>query len=335
MSSSHQATRRDLGVDLLRAVSILYIVGYWHLAPYTNALPGYANWVTEGFKYLTLATFVFCSGWLLAGRAVRLNAAGLWDFYRRRLLRIYPLYALALVLFGVAGLASPRQLIDAALLVSMFHPPALPTLWFVTMIMLFYLVAPFMIRAAARPAVAVLIGAGLWFAFAAWHLWLAAIDLRVLLYWPVFVLAILCRVRPSVVGIGSDWLKAKRWRQASLGALVLLAMVLSAQGGERAILSLLPILPLALLGPLALFQVASPIARWLHQPSVAFLAYASFGLYLFHRPVFAALIAVWFPTAPQAQLAYMLLFALPVALLIGAALQRAYDAVQGAVQGVR
>ncbi|MGB5733069.1 MAG: acyltransferase family protein, partial [Thiohalocapsa sp.] len=127
---------RDIGVDFLRAASILYIVGYWHLIPYTEALPGYANLYTASLKFITLATFVFCSGFLLARQPVTLDLSTLRSFYSRRLLRIYPLYFLALLLFLVAAIAPAKQLLDGALLISMFQPPPLPTLWFITMIIL-------------------------------------------------------------------------------------------------------------------------------------------------------------------------------------------------------
>jgi murein DD-endopeptidase MepM/ murein hydrolase activator NlpD len=35
--------KRNLGIDLLRGLSILYIVGFWHLLGYTNAIPNYNN----------------------------------------------------------------------------------------------------------------------------------------------------------------------------------------------------------------------------------------------------------------------------------------------------
>ncbi|AFL75422.1 acyltransferase family protein [Thiocystis violascens] len=312
------AHSRNQGVDFLRAICILYVVGYWHLIPYTTALPGYANWFTEGLKYAALATFVFCSGYLLGRQAITLDPRGLWSFYRRRLLRIYPLYLLALILFGAFGIASQKQVVDGALLVSMFRPPAMPTLWFVTMIMVFYLIAPLLIRFAHRPAVTVLIGGGLLMALIVQHLWIRHLDLRILLYLPVFVLGILYQRHASLGTL------AKRHEWILLGLLILL-LPLSVTGNEWSLRGTFLLMPLILVSAPALFLLADRIADRLHGPTIEFLAYASFGLYLFHRLIFKAAIAVFYPATGWEQVLYLLMVALPLSLLIGYGLQRVYD----------
>lgn len=77
---------RDTAIDVLRAGCILYIVGYWHLVPYTEAFPAYANSVTECLKDIAFGTFVFCSGLLLAGRRIVLDRASIAAFYLRRVI---------------------------------------------------------------------------------------------------------------------------------------------------------------------------------------------------------------------------------------------------------
>lgn len=143
---------RNHAIDILRALSVLYIVGYWHLFNYIQGFP-HANYYTEALTYTILGTFTFASGYLLAGRALGGGVAGLLAFYRRRLLRIYPLYAIALVIFVGIGLVDATIATRAALLVSMLLPPAPPTLWFITMIMSFYLIAPLLINFAERTGV--------------------------------------------------------------------------------------------------------------------------------------------------------------------------------------
>jgi hypothetical protein len=96
-----------------------------------NFVPSCADPVarlTMGLTYAALATFVFCSGFLLARRDVKVDPQGLWSFYVRRLLRIYPLDLIALVSFGIAKW---QQILERALLTSMLTLPAMPTLWFV------------------------------------------------------------------------------------------------------------------------------------------------------------------------------------------------------------
>ncbi|MCF7985610.1 MAG: acyltransferase [Thiohalocapsa sp.] len=311
-------TKRDIGVDFLRAACILYIVGYWHLIPYTEALPGYANLYTTALKYITLATFVFCSGFLLARQSVPLDAAGLRGFYARRLLRIYPLYLSAIALFWAADLAPTGQLVDGILLTSMFDPPTLPTMWFITMIMLFYLIAPFVIRIADSPLPTTLSTAAVIGALVAVHLWVKQIDPRLLLYWPIFVFAILYRRNDAL----RDWLT-----RHALWLVALLPVVLwLAQGSNEWSLSgVARGFPIALVGTLVLFIYAPTLARPLHAPTVLFLAYAGFGLYLLHRVTFKLAIAAYFPDAPWNQVWYLLLIVMPATILIAYAIQTAYD----------
>ena len=311
-------SKRDSGIDFLRAASILYIVGYWHLLPYTQALPGYANLYTESLKYIALATFVFCSGFLLARRPVSLGLADLRSFYSRRLLRIYPLYLLALVLFLVAAIAPAAQLLDGALLISMFQPPPLPTLWFITMLMLFYVVAPLLIRTADQGAWILLPAIGLFGAMVAVHQWLHPIDLRLLFYWPIFVIAILYQRRPRLRG----WLE-----QRGLLLLLLLvpALLICRGANEWSMLGIARAFPIALVGTLVWFVYAPSIARPLHVPTIAFLAYTGFGLYLFHRVVFKAAIALYFPEDGWNQVLYLSLLIMPLTILIAYLIQSGYD----------
>jgi peptidoglycan/LPS O-acetylase OafA/YrhL len=313
---------RSMGVDLLRAVCILYVVGYWHLIPYTTALPGYSNWFTEGLKYVAMATFVFCSGFLLGRHDVTLDRRGLLSFYQRRLLRIYPLYLVALILFGLVGLASLTQIINGALLISMFNPPAMPTLWFITMIMVFYLIAPLLIRCAGNPLAIILAGGALFLALIAEHLLVKQIDLRILMYLPIFVLGILYRRQPTLRGL----LERYKWVLLLLMALML---PLSRVGNEWSLTGAITIVPLILVSGPAMFLFADRVASLLHGPTIAFLAYASFGFYLFHRLVFKAAIALYFPGQGWDQVMYLLLVAVPISILVGYGVQRGYDRLPG------
>ncbi|MBK1723994.1 acyltransferase family protein [Thiocystis violacea] len=309
---------RRLGIDFLRAACILYVVGYWHLIPYTTALPGYANWLTEGFKYIALSTFVFCSGFLLARHRLSLDWQHLRSFYRRRLLRIYPLYLVTLILFGVFGIASARQVTHGALLISMLSPPAMPTLWFITMIMAFYLIAPLLIRTSDRLALVLGIGGLLMAALVAQHTWVKHIDLRILLYLPVFVLGILYQARAELGRL------AERYRWPLLIALALM-LPLSRIGNEWSVAGTLILMPLALVSAATMMVFSEPVASRLHGPSIRLLAYASFGLYLLHRLTFKAAIAAYFPADGWSQVAYLLLLVLPATILLAVGMQRAYD----------
>lgn len=174
-------------IDGLRAVCALYIVGFWHLMDYVGAWPGYHNAVTQRLTVMVLGLFVLLSGFLLGQGAVAPGWAGLRRFWSRRLRRIYPLYLLALLAFWGIGLIGLKGVAKAALGLSMVWGPPPPTLWFVTALLVYYAVAPWLIRALDQGRTAGLAAAGLIAAvLAVLVLGGGHGDRRLLLYFPAF-----------------------------------------------------------------------------------------------------------------------------------------------------
>lgn len=63
---SQKNAGKNVAIDLLRGLSIVYIVGFWHLFDLTSQFPGYKNAVTHNLTVIILSVFVFLSGYLLA-----------------------------------------------------------------------------------------------------------------------------------------------------------------------------------------------------------------------------------------------------------------------------
>jgi len=311
---------RDAAIDFLRGACILYIVGYWHLVPYTNAFPAYANTYTECVKDIALGTFVFCSGLLLAGRRIELTRSGLAAFYLRRVLRIYPLYVIALLLFDLTGLAGKADIVNAVLLLSMFIPPAPYTLWFVTMIMTFYLFTPFLVRLADYPGYYVLGGIALLAAGVLVHGQIHSLDTRIIQYLPCFLLGVAWKRIPGLerlLGARSGLL---------LALLVVTFLLYRLQHGAGAAAALGRI-PAVLAGTLLLYQSVRPLSDRLHSPLIWRLAYASFCIYLFHRLIFRFSSDLYFPDGEYQRLAYLLAVVLPVTVVVAYYVQRVYDRI--------
>jgi len=303
---------------VLRTLSVLYIVGYWHLFNYTTAFPDYANIYTVGLKDIVLGTFTFTSGYLLANRSVGLGVAEVWSFYRRRLVRIYPLYLIALLLFGWAGLAGQYEVAGGILLVSMFAPPSPPTLWFITMIVVFYLLAPFMIRFADR-AGSLLVVSGLMFvALLAFPLIAGRMDLRILMYFPAFALGVGVARQDSL----RELIQRRKWVFALL---LVPAFVLFRYGGEGWVCGVLALTPTVLAGTVVAFAYAERYARGIESVAIYFISYSSFCMYLFHRLVYKYSSTWYFPTGKAYQVAYLLAFSLTATILLSYAVQKGYD----------
>jgi peptidoglycan/LPS O-acetylase OafA/YrhL len=177
--------RTSATIDLLRASSILYIVGFWHLMNYSGAAPNYMNPVTIRLTEIALGIFVFLSGYLLGSKDLSATLGDIVSFYRRRLVRIWPLYAIAISFFIAFGLTTVEKGLLAAFGVSMVYVGPPMTLWFVSMLLLFYFVAPFLIIAERRHfdflvLALLLYGLALWF----------QVDYRLALSFPAFALGI-------------------------------------------------------------------------------------------------------------------------------------------------
>jgi peptidoglycan/LPS O-acetylase OafA/YrhL len=310
---------RNNAIDLLRVLCIVYIVGYWHLIPYTEWLPGYANHYTEALKDIALGAFVLSSGLLLARRDVHLRLFDFLRFYQRRVVRIYPLYLVALLLFGAAGLASQTVVLNGALLTSMFAPPAPPTLWFVTMIMFFYLLAPLLIWAAHSRLGFVLLSLGLLLVCLGYDALVRPMDSRLFLFFPAFALGVYLQR-------AGDALQFLHRRRLYLIALLAPAFVLGlpAANGFDLVTSLMRA-PLVMLGGVLLVLYAERLGRRLHSPFILALSYASFGVYLFHRLVFTGAKAVYFPEEGLHQTLYLLLVAVPLSFAVAYLVQKTYD----------
>lgn len=137
------------------------------------------------------------------------------QFYQRRLIRIYPPYLLALILFRLCDLIQPEQWLGAALLISSFGQDPPRTLWYISMIVVFYLLAPFLLLLHHRlqqlpprwrPG-RLLMAGGLILATVLLGRLFRQVDVRLFLYFPAFVVGLFLAPRGSVVrcGLACSW----------------------------------------------------------------------------------------------------------------------------------
>ncbi|MEB3321528.1 MAG: acyltransferase, partial [Synechococcaceae cyanobacterium] len=226
MTTGQKAGRpRSAAIDLLRALSILWIVGIWHLLGYTDAIADYKNDVTHRLTVVVLGLFMLIAGHLV-GRAGIRGGADVLAFYRRRLVRIYPPYLLALWWFARSDLLEPGQLRPAALLASSFGPDAPDTLWYISVLVVFYLLAPFLLllrdrmgrglrlrgETAAGVLTAVLLIAAATALAGAVPTW----DQRMFLYFPPFVVGLLVTARLDAEQLGGRGGTGRRWVRSSI-----------------------------------------------------------------------------------------------------------------------
>lgn len=315
-ASSGPAVARDGSADLLRAVLVVYVVGYLHLGGYIGSGELHVHWSTVAVTNVVLGTFTFLSGYMLGVWVGPLDIRGLSRFYKRRFLRIYPLYLLALGAFVIVWLTDPLSALKAALGLSMFLPPAPMTLWYVAMIVVCYALAPLLVMPAVGRAVTY--GVMAWGLMLAYGFVMVEMDHRILTQFAAFAGGVMCRR----LGWRERW-RHRPWPLASSFALSMLAAVMSL---GYPMLGAVIAVPSVVLGPLLLMVLADR-SRFAGEPGalVRSLAYVSFSAYLFHRVFFELLKRVVWPADLSLQLVVLVLLGLPLIWVGSAFIQWSYD----------
>lgn len=282
--------KQDLNyVHYLKAFSVIYIVGIWHMFDYTYYFPNYKNVYSLSFTYSILGLFTLVSG-LLIGLSLS-RSSSILPFYSKRILRIYPLYLAAVVMFFLFDLNSIWVSIKSAAFLSLFFGPAPKTLWYICMIMVLYLISPFLFRLLVRPklfqGVSVgVIGLLCILVFGDKLLfWGLGVDYRLVWYTPCFCLGMWL----SQYSLPND-------KRIVIGALfltlvaALLTLVELDSWTLTVLADVVKYIPFILISTFTLFYTAYLAQGCLPKSRVIItLSYASFAMYLFHRPIFMTL----------------------------------------------
>lgn len=318
---------RNIGIDFLRGLSTLYIVGFWHIFSYTDALSKYNNILTYKLTLVILGTFVLISGYFIGMQNLKIDINGIIEFYKHKILRIYPLYFIAIVLFTMLGLSTLTTSIKAALLISMIITPAPLTLWFVTMLMLFYAISPLLIYAfktirVGRLMIYCLI---MIIALTAYWYFTRKLDIRLIMYFPSFVLGVF-------LANNNVELVEKKFKSGILMTTIFCISFLFLTIPYKKLNEILDP-PMILLCSYYLFNGAKKIVFSSHKicKAVAILSYSSYCMYLFHRPIYMCLIKWYFPEEHFYQVVYLVGFCVPCIFLISFTFQKVFDVMINAL----
>jgi len=194
---------RLLFIDVLKAFSILLVI-FVHMQNFLSA-PIIANYsIFEILKFIPLACFTFVSGYAIYENNKTLrDGKEVLHFYKKRIVRIYPLYLLALftffLCFQVSGLFNPihysvPQWIINILCLQILLAPAfidpIFTLWFIGFIMVLYAMYPIFSGCSGPLRKKLILAVSIFTVLAILHLALNIIDYRVLLYYFFFIAGI-------------------------------------------------------------------------------------------------------------------------------------------------
>lgn len=316
-----------MSIDLLRGFCILYIVGFWHLFNYTDAFPQFKNIITLRLTWIVLALFTFLSGYLIGQKENYLKKKSIKHFFLNRIKRIYPLYIVALILFVKLGISDTATTLKAAFAISMFFKPAPPTLWFITMLLFFYVLSPLLISNAKKECEHIV-----WIVYISVTIVLLTIncftqnlDFRIITYFPSFYLGILTAT------MGEEYFNYKV-NNFLLVAGTILSFVMNQDHLQYNWLLSTLMVSIASYYIFLLFKnYLKPIKRM--NKIVKILAYSSYCMYLFHRPIYIVLKKIYFPDNGIVQILYLSLLCVPCILILSYYLQKTQDIINESLIG--
>ena len=210
MPIAPQSTNRDQTFDLMRLAALVIIVVLHHMPVYyfnfydlrRFGLQANLSCLGHLMRYFGLGSFVFMSGYLLSVKAHAFsNFTGVLAFLKKRLLRIFPLYWLALTVFlGMFYLYPGKEVsIQNVVLhvfgLQLFYGEPIPTVWFVGLIAVYYVLLAVVGYFGHKWDITATLCLMAWFLLISIKIIFSTVDNRLVLYWPVFHLW--CLVLPS------------------------------------------------------------------------------------------------------------------------------------------
>jgi surface polysaccharide O-acyltransferase-like enzyme len=270
---------RNHEIDLARTICILWVVGFYHLLSYFPSnyqLTGRLGTLCYDITICVLACFTFLSGYFL--KKYTFNSFGdVLFFYKKRMQRFYPLFVIAsltLLFFG----SNIRQVFFAIIGFSLVIPPPLYTLWYFSMLMLFYMLTPILkIKRNARDFVLFVISFIALMLFS----YLFA-DKRIMLYLPFYLMGL---------NISND--SVEKWLSKNRIVVYLFFFVVCEFFRQYTISHYYSycFLPFeAMAGVILLLSLTKCVYSKRLEKPVTFIAEASMCAYLFHRQIYSIIL---------------------------------------------
>lgn len=312
--------KREFGFDIARAISMFYIVGVLHLSGYFPELSVTQNKSLVSLIWSTLGVFTFLSSFLLASRYTFSSLHDVKQFYKKRVLRFYPLFFISSLMLLAIGFNNWPETWKGLLGISPFWKPQQHTLWYISMLIGFYILTPLLcvkrisvLKRVALMSVFVLIALGIQIAF---H----SVDPRFFYYYIVYCLGIVGAIHYK--NICSAVFKSKK-TLITLLIYIPLFFLLFLGYGDRLLM-----MGAGYIGIIVLLNVSMLLSRIranTFQRIVSIVSYSSMCMYLFHREVYWMLLKLYNPVTNWGGASYLFIIGLPLVFVISYCIQKLYD----------
>ncbi len=324
---------RDYRFDVARVVCMTYIVAFMHLYGYVYPQGREAFYipVCVTMTDACLGLFTFVSGYLLGSKYLfgKEGNTSLWIFYKKRIIRIIPLFILASVALWLIEFNSDIATINGLLCISPFVNPKPRTLWYIPVILWCYLLTPLISRKSLK-----------WRIYSSILLMTSLVVARFL--FPSVDGRLLFNLFFYLVGIISascfDWRFKMPYGKAVKVASILLFVVLIMLCLHHSLLYR-PSMIMAIggIGVFVILFVCEGISTCVFSGQdsnknllsliVGFVSYASMACYMFHRPIYWLAQEIWNPSDTTVKWWFMAGIVFPVIVMISYVIQKGYDSL--------
>ncbi len=182
-------------IDIIKATSLMLIISH-HEGSFL-----YHEYLGIFYPYLGrfgLALFTFISGYALYKNNASISS--IKTFYKKRLLRIYPLYLLALFLYVIISnfqlwneftpVSLAAHILGLQMLIYPYIQPD-GSLWYIGMLFIFYAVYPFLIKKSETPIKLIWNAGAILVSLTLLRVFFGLIEIRTFVYFPIFIAGML------------------------------------------------------------------------------------------------------------------------------------------------
>ena len=314
---------REYRFDVVRVICMTYLIMFFHVYCYIyphGETPFYAPACTA-LAHACLGLFTFVSGYLLGKKYCfgKFGNSDVWTFYKKRILRIIPLFILSSIALWLIDFNSSDATWNGLLCISPFVNPKPQTLYYIPIILWCYLVTPLISRRGLR-----------------WRIW-GCVSFFILLLvarflFPTIDNRFVFDALFYFVGVVSascfDW-KLNIPYGTAIKMFVVLAFVLLVAIATKHTLLYTTFRQMAVgaVGVFAILFVSEGISKIGGQKTFYIISYASMACYMFHRFFYWVGEYVWNPSDATIKWIYMAGLVFPVMIVLSYLIQKTYDSM--------
>lgn len=312
---------REYRFDVARVVCMTYIVAFMHLYAYvypegrnTYFIPACTALVNS-----CLGLFTFISGYLL-GRKYLFGKQGNtdeWTFFRKRVMRIIPLFVMASVALWLIGFNDLRATVNGLLCISPFVNPAPRTLWYIPVILWCYLITPLVSRRGMK-----------------WRMYSSLCLFAMLIVARLLITSIDSRLVFNMffylVGVNLSVCNDRKINSTySVVAKVLVILFFALLIHVGLYYSYLNFTVVVMgtggVGVFAILYICEGLGKLFPSRIINFVSYASMACYMFHRFFYWAAEKIWNPSDTSVKWLFMVGCVYPLIVVFSYMIQKLYD----------